>query len=209
METTFNQYLTFTLDGERYAINVGKVREVLEYTKITKIPRSAPYMRGLINLRGSGVPVVDLRARFGLESVEPDSRTSIIVVEVRVASRDTLVLGALADSVQEVIELEPGQIEAAPRFGTRLATEFIQGMGKQDDSFIVILDIDKIFSSEEASLLSRPEVTALAASLVSDGAGGGSAGATAGQSGASPASVPLEAALGREEASCCAAPPSA
>lgn len=154
MET--NQYLTFTLDGEQYAVSVLKVREVLEYTRITKIPRTATYMKGVINLRGAGVPVIDLRTRFGLPEIETSKSTSIIVMEVMNADGG-VVLGALADSVQEVIELEPNQIEPAPRFGTRLAAEFILGMGKKDDSFIILLDIDKIFSSEEVAMIHAAE----------------------------------------------------
>lgn len=150
-----NQYLTFTLDEEQYALSVLKVREVLEYTRITKIPKTADYMKGVINLRGQGVPVIDLRSKFGLPEIDNTKSTSIIVMEVQGAGGEGVVLGALADSVQEVIELEPSQIEPAPRFGTRLATEFILGMGKKDEKFIIILDIDKIFNSEEVSALNK------------------------------------------------------
>ena len=153
-----NQYLTFTLDEEQYALSVLKVREVLEYTRITKIPKTAVYMKGVINLRGQGVPVIDLRSKFGLPEIENTKDTSIIVMEVE-GNGGGVVLGALADSVQEVIELEPSQIEPAPRFGTRLATEFILGMGKKDEKFIIILDIDKIFNSEEVSLLNQVEAS--------------------------------------------------
>jgi purine-binding chemotaxis protein CheW len=156
MDAIQNQYLTFTLDGEQYAIGVDKVREVLEYTRVTKIPKTANYMKGIINLRGSGVPVIDLRLKFGLPEIESTEDTSIIVMEVSMGD-GLLVIGALADSVQEVIELEASQIEPAPRFGTKLASEFILGMGKKDDSFIILLDIDKIFSADEASLLARQE----------------------------------------------------
>jgi len=151
-----NQYLTFTLEGEQYALSVLKVREVLEFTKITKIPRTAAYMKGVINLRGSGVPVIDLRVKFGMQELEASKDTSIIVMEVD-GTDGNVVIGALADSVQEVIELEPSQIEPAPRFGTKLATDFILGMGKKDDTFIILLDIDKIFSSDEVNLLNKLE----------------------------------------------------
>ena len=154
--------LTFTLDGEQYALSVHKVREVLEYTKVTKIPKTAAYMKGVINLRGQGVPVIDLRSKFGLPVKENTKDTSIIVMEVE-GNDGGVVLGALADSVQEVIELEPSQIEPPPRFGTRLATEFILGMGKKDDRFIIILDIDKIFNSDEVSLLNKTEQEAVQA----------------------------------------------
>ena len=151
-----NQYLTFTLEGEHYALSVLKVREVLEYTRITKIPRTADFMKGVINLRGTGVPVIDLRTKFGMREVAPTKETSIIVMEVE-GTDGSVILGALADSVQEVIELEPSQIESAPRFGTKLATDFILGMGKKDGAFIIILDIDKIFSTNEVNLLNKLE----------------------------------------------------
>lgn len=159
-----NQYLTFTLDGEQYAVSVLKVREVLEYTRITKIPKTAAYMKGIINLRGAGVPVIDLRTKFGMSEVENSKDTSIIVMEVR-SGQESIVLGALADSVQEVIDLEPSQIESAPRFGTRLATEFILGMGKKDDRFIIILDIDKIFTTDEVNLLTKADAVAESAAV--------------------------------------------
>jgi purine-binding chemotaxis protein CheW len=102
-------------------------------------------MRGVINLRGSVVPVVDLRLKFGMTRTENTVNTCIIIVEVTV-DEETTVLGALADSVQEVLDLEPGHIEPAPKIGTRLNTEFIKGMGKRENNFIIILDIDKVFS---------------------------------------------------------------
>jgi purine-binding chemotaxis protein CheW len=151
--STINQYLTFTLDNEQYAIGVSKVREVLEHTKITKLPRTAEFMKGIINLRGAGVPVIDLRLKFGLPETPITKHTSIIVMEVE--SQDgTVVVGALADAVQEVIDIDEKAIEPAPRFGTRLAAEFIRGVGKKDDLFIIILDIDRIFNAEEISAIS-------------------------------------------------------
>ncbi len=156
METT--QYLTFKLDDEVFALDIGKVREVLDFTSITKVPRTPEFMRGVINLRGSVVPVVDLRLKFGMSKTEKTVNTCIIIVEVTV-DEETTVLGALADSVQEVLDLEPGHIEPAPKIGTRLNTEFIKGMGKRDNRFIIILDIDKIFSSDELAIVqaTQPE----------------------------------------------------
>jgi purine-binding chemotaxis protein CheW len=151
-----NQYLTFTLEGEQYAVSVLRVREVLEYTRVTKIPRTADYMRGLINLRGTGVPVIDLRTKFGMVQGDTTRDSSIIVMEVQ-SPEGPVVLGALADSVQEVIELDASQIEGPPRFGTKLATDFILGMGKQEGKFIIILDLDKIFSTDEVSYLNKFE----------------------------------------------------
>ncbi len=142
------QYLTFKLEDEIYATDIAQVREVLEYTRVTKVPRTPDYMRGVINLRGHVVPVLDLKLRFGMQRTEQTVNTCIIIVEVHLDGENT-VIGALADSVQEVIELDPTQIEPAPRIGTRLNTEFIRGMGKRDEQFVIILDIEKVFSAEE------------------------------------------------------------
>lgn len=145
------QYLTFKLEDEVFALDISQVREVLDFTTVTKVPRTPEFMRGVINLRGSVVPVVDMRLKFGMSRTEQTVNTCIIIVEISL-DNERLILGALADSVQEVIELEPGQIEPAPRIGTRLNTEFIKGMGKRDDQFIIILDIDKIFSIDEIAV---------------------------------------------------------
>jgi purine-binding chemotaxis protein CheW len=145
-------YLTFTLDDELFSVDVAKVREVLDYTNITKIPRTPEYMRGVFNLRGSVVPVIDLRLKFGMSKTENQRNTCIIVLEICLED-DTIILGALADSVQEVFEIEPDQIEPSPRFGTKFKAEFLKGMGKRDEKFIMILDIDKVFSSDELALV--------------------------------------------------------
>ena len=154
-----NQYLTFKLEDEVFGLAIGKVREVLDFTTITKVPRTPEYMRGVINLRGSVVPVVDLHLKFGLAQTEKTVNTCIIIVEISMEGEIT-VLGALADSVQEVVELEPEQIEPAPKIGTKLNTEFIKGMGKREEEFIILLDIDKVFSTEELSLVQRAEAPA-------------------------------------------------
>ncbi len=146
LETT--QYLTFHLDDEVFALDISKVREVLEYSAVTKVPQTPEFMLGVINLRGNVVPVIDMRLKFGLSRAEKTVNTCIIIVEINVDG-DSTVLGAMADSVQEVFELEPGQIEPPPKIGTRLSTEFIMGMGKRDDDFIIILDIDSVFSSDD------------------------------------------------------------
>jgi purine-binding chemotaxis protein CheW len=147
-ETT--QYLTFKLGDEIFALDVAKVREILDFTTVTKVPRTPDFMRGVINLRGSVVPVVDMRLKFGMSVTEKTVNTCIVVVEVGLEG-ETVILGALADSVQEVIDLEPDQIEPAPKIGTKLRTDFIRGMGKSESRFIMILDIDKVFSSDELS----------------------------------------------------------
>ncbi len=157
METT--QYLTFKLEDEVFALDISKVREVLDFTTVTKVPKTPEFMRGVINLRGNVVPVVDLKLKFGMSRTEKTVNTCIIITEVTV-DNETTVLGALADSVQEVMDLEPGQIEAAPKIGTRLNTEFIRGMGKRDNSFVIILDIDKVFSIDELALVQAKQAEA-------------------------------------------------
>jgi purine-binding chemotaxis protein CheW len=146
--TEVRQYLTFKLEGEVFALDVVKVREILDYTNITKVPQTPEFMRGVINLRGSVVPVADMRLKFGMPTQERTVDTCIIVTEISIDG-ETTILGALVDSVQEVFELEPAQIEPTPRIGTRLKTDFIMGMGKREEQFVIILDIDKVFSSEE------------------------------------------------------------
>ena len=146
------QYLTFTLGEEVFALDITQVREVLDYTAITRVPRMPEFMRGVINLRGSVVPVVDLRLKFGMSVTERTVNTCIIIAEVAIEGERTL-LGALADSVQEVIDLEAGQIEPPPRLGSSIRAEFIRGMGKRDERFVIILDVDRIFSSDELSLV--------------------------------------------------------
>jgi len=154
-ETT--QYLTFKLGDEIFALDISKVREVLDFTTITKVPRTPEFMRGVINLRGSVVPVVDIKLKFGMPMTEKTVNTCIIITEVAVDG-ETTILGALADSVQEVIDLDPDHIEPAPKIGTKLKTEFIKGMGKQGEHFIILLDIDKVFSTEELALVKTDKV---------------------------------------------------
>ncbi len=142
------QYLSFNLDQEIYALNIIQVKEVLDYTEITKVPKMPDFMRGVINLRGKVVPVVDLRLKFGMPETEKTVDTCIIIIEITLDGESTS-LGALADSVREVLTLKPDLIEPPPKIGMRLKTEFIKGMGKKDDEFIIILDVDSVFSAEE------------------------------------------------------------
>ena len=146
--TETRQYLTFKLGEEVFATDVAKVREVLDFTAITKVPRTPEFMSGVINLRGNVVPVVDLRLCFEMSKTEKTVNTCIVVVEV-VLEGESTIIGALADSVEEVIDLEPEQIEPAPRIGTQIRTDFIKGMGRREAQFIMILDIDRVFSAEE------------------------------------------------------------
>jgi len=150
------QYLTFKLADEVFALDISKVREVLDFTTVTGVPRTPEFMRGVINLRGSVVPVVDLRLKFGMTRTENSVNTCIVITEVTVDG-DTTVLGALADSVQEVLDLEPGNIAPAPKIGTMLRTDFIKGMGRREDRFVIILDIDRIFTFDDLALVQTTE----------------------------------------------------
>ena len=156
------QYMTFKLGDELFAINVSQVREVLEVLQITKVPTAPAYMRGVVNVRGQAIPVVDLRLRFGLPSTVDTLNTRVIVMELNIDG-ETAVIGGLADSVHEVIELEPGNINPPPRIAMRWRTDFILGMGKRGEEFIIILDVNAVFSSEELIAVSDLTVPALAA----------------------------------------------
>ena len=153
-----NQFLTFGIDGDIYAIPVSKVQEVLEYIKPVRLPRTAPYLKGLINIRGTGIPVVDLRMRFEMPELEVTNDTAIIVVEIFQGTGDMLIIGALTDEVHEVIQIDPDQQEPAPRFGSKIDASFIKSIGKREGSFIIILDVDRIFSQDEkAAIAGIPE----------------------------------------------------
>ena len=160
-DVALNQYLTFTLAKEQYAVSVSKVMEVLEYTNITKVPRTLDFMRGVINVRGSVIPVIDLRLKFDMDEAERTIDTSIIVMNVDVGD-ESVTLGTLADSVQEVISLDPSSIEPAPQIGTKINTRFISGIGKQNDRFIIILDIDAVFSDQEIAAVTGEQTLAAA-----------------------------------------------
>jgi purine-binding chemotaxis protein CheW len=155
--TDTRQYLTFKLGDEVFATDVAKVREVLDFTNITKIPRTPDFMSGVINLRGNVVPVVDLRLCFEMSKTVKTVNTCIVVVEMLVDGESN-VIGALADSVEEVIDLEPEQIQPPPRIGTKIRTDFIKGMGKREAQLIMILDIDRVFSAEELSTFRGAEL---------------------------------------------------
>jgi purine-binding chemotaxis protein CheW len=150
------QYLTFRLAEEIFAIEVAKVREIMDITTITKVPQTPDFLRGVINLRGSVVPVLDLRLKFGMGESQHTVNSCIIVVEARLES-ETVILGAVADMVLEVFDLEHDQIEPAPRIGSNLDTDFIKGMGKHNDRFIMILDIDRVMAAGDLELTRRLE----------------------------------------------------
>ena len=150
--TQSTQFLTFTLGEDVFAIDVTTTREIMDVCNVTRVPQTPDYMLGVINLRGSVVPVIDMRLKFGMDAVAQTRDSCIVVVEVDVDG-DSVVVGAMADSVREVLDLEPSQIEPPPRIGTRLKTEFIKGMGSLDDRFVIILDINRVFSTQELALV--------------------------------------------------------
>ena len=153
------QYLTFTLDGEAFATQITRVREVLEYDQVTRVPQTPDYMQGVINLRGNVVPVVDLRLQFGLATTPPTVDTCIIIIEVQLDGQTT-VLGVLADSVEEVVDLKPGQMEPAPTLGTRVDTSFIEAMAKLEDRFLIVLDMDRVFTVSQLAAVAQEEQAA-------------------------------------------------
>jgi len=144
----FTSYLSFKLEEEVFAVNVSKVLEIQEIRQITKVPRTPAYMRGVLNLRGNVLPVVDTRIKFGMSPTQDTVNTCILVLDIQM-DNEHLTVGALVDSVQEVIEIVPEQIGPAPSIGSKFKSEFIKGMGKVNDVFIMILDMDRVFSSDE------------------------------------------------------------
>lgn len=142
------QLLTFLLDGEVYGADIIQVQEVLEYRKVTPVPRMPEFLLGVINLRGQVVPVVDLRRQFGMDVMEITVNTCIVIVDV-ILEGESVALGLLADAVKEVIELDGNDICAPPRIGSRIDAKFIHGMGKHADDFIIIMDLPKVLADDE------------------------------------------------------------
>jgi purine-binding chemotaxis protein CheW len=143
-----DSYLTFKLSDELFAINVAKVLEILQVKPITRVPKSPEFMRGVINLRGSVLPVIDTRYKFGMSTADFTIDTCIVVVSINTGT-GTLLIGALVDAVQEVIEIPDVAIQPSPVLKAPYSQDFIKGIGRLDDNFIIILDIDKVFSVEE------------------------------------------------------------
>ena len=147
------KYLTFTLAGEEYGISILKVKEIIGMMPITTVPQTPPYVKGVINLRGKVIPVVDLRRKFGMDSIEYTERTCIIVVEIA-GSATTIPMGIVVDSVSEVLNIKSGDIEETPSFGNQLDTDYILGMAKVGGGVKILLDIDRVMNADEmASLL--------------------------------------------------------
>lgn len=147
-----NSYLTFKLGDEVFGANVAKVLNILEMAKITKVPKSPPYMKGVINLRGAVLPLIDTRIKFDMPETEYTANTCILVLDIDL-NGEPVHVGALVDSVQEVIEIDDAQILPPPSIGSKYRSEFIEGMAKINDEFIMLLNMDLIFSTSELSLL--------------------------------------------------------
>ncbi len=148
LPTSTMQYLTFLTAGEEYAIAIVKVREIIEYEAVTTVPNTPAWIRGVTNLRGKVVPVVDLAVKFGMPAASISKFSCIIITEVMFQD-ESLIMGVLADAVSQVIELSADEIEATPPFGTRVKTEYLLGMGALGKKFCLILDIDKVLSADE------------------------------------------------------------
>ncbi len=148
------QYLTFMLGGEVFAIGILAIKEIIEYGNLTEVPMMPDYIRGVINLRGSVVPVVDLSARFGRKGTELTRRTCIVIIEVA-SEQEKQVIGVVVDAVNEVLEIPADQIEPPPAFGAKIRTDFIRGMGKVGGKFVIIMNVDNVLSIDDLGLLER------------------------------------------------------
>lgn len=142
------KYLTFTLDDEAYGIGILKIKEIIGMMPITPVPQTPDFVKGVVNLRGKVIPVVELRLRFGLEATDYTERTCIIVVEMEGQTGD-VVIGIVVDSVSEVLNIKAEDIEDAPNFGTKLETDYILGMAKMEGGVKILLDIDRVLSAKE------------------------------------------------------------
>jgi len=148
------KYLTFSLAGEEYGIGILKVKEIIGMMAITTVPRTPPFVKGVINLRGKVIPVVDLRLKFGMEEIGYTERTCIIVVEIG-GQGGSVLIGIVVDSVSEVLNIKGADIEETPTFGARLETDYILGMAKMNGGVKILLDIDKVLSAQEIAVLDK------------------------------------------------------
>ena len=146
------QYLTFSLGGEVFALGILNVKEIIEFGNITEIPMMPAFIRGVINLRGAVVPVIDLSARFGGPASTVSRRTCIVIVELG-EGEERQDLGVIVDAVNEVLEIPRSEIEPPPTFGAKIRADFIQGMGKVDGRFVIILNVDRVLSPQEITML--------------------------------------------------------
>ena len=157
------QYLTFLLAQESFAIGILAIREIIEYQGVTEVPMMPACVRGVINLRGAVVPVVDLQARFGRPSSVVTKRTCVVIVEADSGDGERQVMGLVVDAVNEVIDIAPADIEPAPAFGARIRNDFIRGVGKVRGRFVLLLDVDRALSIDEIAGLAEPLTEAVEA----------------------------------------------
>lgn len=150
------QYLTFVLGGEAYAMGILAIKEIIEYGNVTEVPRMPAFIRGVINLRGAVVPVIDLSARFGKPATKITRRTCIVIIEVPTGA-ETQDVGVMVDAVNAVLEIPPSEIEPPPSFGANIRADFISGMGKVDGKFVIILNVHNVLSVDEMASLSAVE----------------------------------------------------
>ncbi len=148
------KYLTFTLADEEYGIGILKIKEIIGMMPVTSVPQTPDFVKGVINLRGKVIPVMDLRLRFGMDAIDYTDRTCIIVVEIA-GETGSVMIGIVVDTVSEVLNIKTEEIEDSPAFGTKLDTDYILGMAKMDGGVKILLDIDRVLRSEEITLLER------------------------------------------------------
>lgn len=148
IDSKVNSYLSFRIGSETFAADVANVLNILEMTTITQVPKSPDYMKGVINLRGTVLPVIDSRIKFGIKETEITSNTCIIVLELHIGG-EPLMIGAVVDAVQEVLEIEQSELLPPPNIGTNFRSENLKGMAQSDEGFIMILDAEQVFASTE------------------------------------------------------------
>jgi purine-binding chemotaxis protein CheW len=154
-----NQYLTFVLGRETFALGILSIKEILEYSEPTEIPMMPAFIRGVVNLRGAAVPVVDLCARFGRQSAAVTKKTCVVIIETQLGE-ESHIIGVLVDAVNEVLEIPDSEIEPAPSFGASIRADFIQGMGKVRGKFVIILDVNRVLCIEEMEMLTHSAAAA-------------------------------------------------
>jgi purine-binding chemotaxis protein CheW len=150
------QYLTFLVGEEEYAVGVLRVREIIQYHAVTRVPRTPAWVRGVINLRGSVVPVVDLAVKFGLPAAAPGRCTCIVLVEVRMAD-EAVMMGMIADEVRQVVDLPPSSVQPPPAFGTRVRVDYLEGMGRVSERMVLLLDVDRLLAADQIVAASATE----------------------------------------------------
>ena len=148
------QFLTFHLGEEMFAIGILSIREIIEYGVVTDVPMTPPFIRGVLNLRGAVVPVIDLALRFGRPVQENTKRTCIVIVEIE-AANGSQQMGVVVDAVNEVLEIPASEVEPPPEFGARIRNDFIKGMGKIDGKFVIVLDLNRVMSIDEVAVVAK------------------------------------------------------